>query len=252
MEQPFKGISVFLSGEFLIEKEELFRKIQVAGTYCVEDITKANVVIIGSGQQSLDVVSQRVKCKFWDGWEILTITEEQALEILLSQGHRYTPEEWGKINGDYWLKKFKVSPRRIDINITFDSLFNTTYSPIVYFTDDKDVPTLEGKEVFMFSMENDPVKLFLEQQGAIVKDTFDPTKTDYCLLRESTLEKLKNGEKDRFIRTIEETYNKSKCSKFPYQFLFNNEMRKTSKLKNIKKGDVDPVEELFENTDWNK
>ncbi len=221
-----EDVSVYLSGDFFTGKEILEKKLgEVKVRIEKSDLTRADVIVQGFNQPISDVRA-RIKRQLWDGWDIVTMTEEQLCEVLLPY---FDYAKW-----EYFKKQIDSakSKGRNSIDITYDKLFNLAYSPIVLFSDDKDAPTLEGKEIFMLNPDDDdnitidPIKIFLEQRmGAKVTASFNPRTTDYCLLRESTIGKLKKGEKDIFIQMIERGYNSSHdCEEFRPKFILESEV----------------------------
>ncbi len=222
---------VYLSGEeedFEHGKEKLANELTELGTRIVE-FAYADVVVVGNNKPLSDVAEQ-VKRR-WNGYaDKLTMTEEQVLR-LLSQDTHVRREVAEKGEAENWKKKLRNTTSEKKLTITYDLLLNPVYTPIAHFTDDEDAPTLDGKVVFMLNADDkddirtDPIKLFLEQQmGAIVTAAFDPRRMDYCLLRERTINSLKEGKKEDFIDMIEVRYNSSSCYEFRPEFILESEV----------------------------
>ncbi len=220
---PFYNSKVYLSGDFFVGKDRIVDRLrEEADATVVPEIVMSEVVVVGFNQPTADS-EELVKIQ-WNGFPVpMTITEDQLLKLLARPEHS---EDF-----KYWYERQRNNSNSKNLDITYDLLFNPIYSPIAHFTNDEDAPTLEDKEVFMLDADDndgistDPIKLFLEQKmGAKVTAAFSPRTTDYCLLRESSIERLKRGEKDTYIRMIEKRYNSSNCWEFRPKIILEREV----------------------------
>ncbi len=210
---PFYRIRVYLTGHLHDEKKtlELLKEFKI--TVMTELTYSTNVIVVGENEPHDDVV--RKAELYWDGYDIATISEEELHKLL----------SWDYETFDTWLVRMRSIKEGKNLNITYDRLFNSAYSPIMHISLEDVEKPLAGKAFFVPYDGEESVRLSqsLERLGAKVTGVIRTTEPAYCILKESTLEKLKDGEKDRYIQTIEKSYNSSRCERFPLQFLVEDD-----------------------------
>ncbi|MCD8304121.1 MAG: hypothetical protein LUC86_04765 [Prevotellaceae bacterium] len=210
----FNNAKVYLSGKFSVGKKEIADLLEERGAVARQEdsrnllnLTRDTwVIIAGESQSAMDLL--KIDTLVFDGYNIPIITESGMYSILSGEKEAIFTE-----------------PRK-ELNITFDLLFNSRFSPIVHLNFYEYTHPLGRKEIFIHNVDGE--RHLLEQClgniGACPSKSFNPDETDYCWLRRSTIEMLKKGEKDEFIQIIENKYNGSTSTKFLYRFLIESEV----------------------------
>lgn len=212
----FNGKRVYLSGTFSTSKTEIIdilegvgaivRTIGPKGSKAPLNLAKTTCVIVaGKNQSSNDI--EKIEILSHDGFHIPVITEEEMLDIAAYKKNVYFP----------------IPVKHVDI--TYDFLFNSIVPKLVHFNFYEYTHPLGCKELFLYDIKGQ--KELLDQSlgniGAYVNGEFDPKTIDYCWLKKETIERLKKGQKDEFIRIIEDKYNSSNNNKFTYKFIIESE-----------------------------
>lgn len=200
------GIRIYLMGNF--PNKALFKsRISKAGGITNKGLSKSTRVIVeGTNPNKNDLL--KIETLNHDGFKIPIIQELDINDILLG------------IN-----KNFHFPEVTKNVNITYDFIFNPIHPKIISISKDGITHRLGNKEIFVYKC--DAKFLILGQLigniGGSVTNVFDPNNTNFIMINDLTLEKLKLGEKDEEIILIASIYNTSKSDKFTYKFIIENE-----------------------------
>ena len=214
--RPFDGVRVYLSGTFSVPQSEIVNKLIDAGAigqqigpkggFLPQNLAKTTCVII-AGKKQNDSDLLKIETLAHDGYHIPIITEDEM--YLIMSGKKEA--------------SFPLPVKHVDI--TFNFLFNSRIPKIIHFNFYEYTHPLGRKELFLYDIKGQ--KELLDQSlgniGAYVNGEFDPKTIDYCWLKKETIEKLKKGQKDEFVRIIEDKYNSSNSDKFTYKFIIESE-----------------------------
>ncbi len=211
---PFCGARVYLSGKFSMEKKEIVALLDGNGAVLRSEQSNALlglsketcVIIVGENRLVNDLVeAERLS---FNGYNIPTISEAEMRTIL---------------SGDKEAN-FPKPIKNVDIN--YDFLFTSRFSPIVHLNFHELTHPLGKKDIFLYEVKGEShlLRTCLGNIGAYTSNDFDPNSTDYCWLRKETIEKLKRNEKDNFIQIITDKYNTSNSSQFNYKFIIEQEV----------------------------
>lgn len=208
-------VRVFFCGKFTEPVPVLADRMESRGAI-VRSIAKSSPQLLGLSRETCVIVKgenpkasdlEKMQALDFDGYHIPVISETGLTNILN-----------GTTKADFPKPVKKVS-------LTYDSIFKSGRTRIIHFDFFELTHRLGQKEIFLY---NAPGNNFLLEQalgniGAYSTSAFYPYETDYCWLTQETISKLKNGEKDEFIRIIEDTYNSSDSIKFTYKFIIGSE-----------------------------
>lgn len=205
-QNPFNGVRVYLSGTFSRPNSEIIFKLTNAGANTKMGLAKTTCVIIAGNNQS-DKDLEKIDILSHDGFHIPIITEADALSIIAGEKDASFPEQTK------------------NVNITYDFIFKSQVSKIQHFNFFEHTHPLGQKELFLHEINGDQSLLYqsLGNIGAYGNSEFDPKSIDFCWLKQETIDKLKQGEKDQFIDIITEKYNQSDSDKFTYKFVIESE-----------------------------
>lgn len=204
---PFNGVRVYISGTTSKSKGEIEFKLANAGAVTKMGLAKTTCVIIkGENQSENDKI--KIQTLIHDGFHIPIIQEE---------------EMWNILDGENKDVAFPVPVKSVDI--TYDFIFNSTVPKIVHFNFYEYTHPLSQKEIFFYKADSNQDLLLqcLGNIGAYSNFEFNPKEIDFCWLKKETIEKLKTGEKDKFIQIITDKYNSSDSDKFTYRFIIETE-----------------------------
>ncbi len=212
---PFQNVRVFLSGEFPIGRGLIENLLRKDGAIIDEELTRETWLIINGGYQP-DEDRRRQDELLWRGYEIPIITDDELMQL-----H----------NGEI---RSKFQKPQKDFSITFHRLFNLTYySPFIHLYSENTEQLLPGKTIYMPYNEReevnqdsqpylDAIRECLRRMDVRITNELNG-KTDYCWISEETIEKLKIGKRDNFIRVFEYRYNLPDSADFTYLFFRERE-----------------------------
>lgn len=212
----FYGKRVYLLGTFSVPKTEIIdilesvgaivRSIGPKGAIGPLNLAKTTCVIVAGKNQSRNDI-EKIKILSHDGFHIPIITEEEMRDIANYKKH----------------VDFPTPVKQVDI--TYDFLFNSIVPKIIHFNFYEYTHLLGQKELFLYDIKGEKELLYqsLGNIGAYSNFEFDPKTIDYCWLKRETIEKLKKGEKDEFVKVITDKYNSSNNDKFTYKFIIESE-----------------------------
>lgn len=212
----FSETRVYLSGTFSIPKNTLGDKLESVGAIVRSINSKGtkgwlglsrDTCVIIAGKDIPDVDNEKIQTLLHDGFHIPVISESECLSIL-SGNKTYT---------------FTKPVKNVDIN--YDFIFKSKIPTLQHFNFYEYTHPLGQKEIFLHGIKGNKDLLYqsLGNIGAYSNSEFDPMLIDFCWLREDTIKKLRNGEKDEFIQLITEKYNSSSSIKFTYKFIVESE-----------------------------
>lgn len=206
---PFYNRNVLVTGEFVIDGEEIDRtdiektlRIQY-GAILKANISK-NVHFILIGESPGPDKIKDVENLIYNGFNIRKLYEEDLYKILKG--------EW---------EGYHVSEEIVkDLNLTYE---HYTKKCLKF---ENGLNVIAGKEMFQgkgLSGEKDLFAQITGNLGANSDYQMFP-ETNLCVLSDSTIEKLKNGEKDNTITCIEACYNSRKARTFELSFISEGEI----------------------------
>lgn len=204
---PFYGVRVYISGALSQRKSEIEFMLERAGAITKKGLAKTTCVIIKGDTLSSDEKIKHLTLEH-DGFHIPIISEEETRNIL---------------NGKISNVSFHTPVKNVDI--TYDFIFSSLIPKIAHFNFYEYTHFLGQKELFMHDINGNKALLYqcLGNIGAYSSFEFNPYEIDFCWLKKETITKLKNGEKDDFIRIITDKYNSSDSTKFTYKFIIESE-----------------------------
>ncbi len=219
IDSPLAGMRLYLSGSFrpdfkfkrdlakYLEHDFGAKMMSESGSAGLLGLSKDTCAIVVDGQ--LEEKDQyKLEALDFDGYCIPVLTWDELKDILSGkrEAHLAAPSK--------------------NLSITYDKLFHLRFSPITHLEGEGFAHPLGMKEVYV---DKDIPGLYLLEQalgniGAYTSVSFDPKKTDYCLLTRQCIERLRGGQKDAYIRGIEQRYNTSSEVKFTCKFLLEDEL----------------------------
>ncbi len=213
-ESPFNGARAYLTGTFSTDKRKIAKMLESEGAVLSSESGSSNwlniskdtcVIIAGENPDERDM--EKTEILSFDGYHIPAITEEEMNNILSGKSKANFPK-----------------PEK-HVDITFDSLFKSKFSPMLHFNFYEVKHPLGEREIFIKGVKGNLslIEQSLGNIGAYAVHKFDPINTDYFWLTRETVEKLKAREKDEFIQHVTNTYNSSRSTKFTYRFIIEQE-----------------------------
>lgn len=212
-DSQFNGVRVYLSGTYSVPKTKIVSLLEGEGAIVrsksgdgLLGLAKATCVIIaGKNQSEKDL--EKIEILSHDGFHIPIINEMEMNNIIS-----------GKMNVNFELPVKKV-------DITYNFIFNSIVPKILHFNFHEYTHDLGQRELFLHDIRGDKDLLYqsLGNIGAYTNFDFDPAIINYCWLKQETIDKLKNGEKDDFIKIITDKYNNGDGDKFIYKFIVESE-----------------------------
>ena len=216
-----KDVRFALIGKFSQAKSVLSKQIEKMGGDKKITLAKEScVVVIGANPTKADW--DKLDTLKHDGFHIPQITELEFMDILEGRN-----------------KSFHFPKVIKNVNIDYDFIVNPKYKCLVPISKDGITHRIGGREIFVFS-DACNIQLLWQTIGNLAgeaRNVFSPYETDYILLWESTLNHLKDGNKDELIRIIEKGYNESKAEKFNYKFILAKDFIDFAKERSIKVDD---------------
>ena len=96
-----------------------------------------------------------------------------------------------------------------------------------------------NRELFIYQPKGNKYLLWqmIGNMAGVGTDVFDVNSTDFIVLKDSTVEKLKDGIKDESIIIVENKYNESKSDVFSFNFILENDLMDYIKSSSIKSND---------------
>lgn len=209
------GVRVYFCGKFSQKTSILADKMEARGAI-TRSITANKPTLLGLSKETCVIVKgknvpekdiAKILTLIHDGYHIPVISEADIDDIL---------------NG-IKPSNFPAPIKSVDIN--FDSLFNSIVPKIIHFNFYGYTHPVGQKNIFLHNIRGD--NFLLEQRlgniGAYSCSSFDPYDVDYCWLKKDTIDLLRDGEKDDFIKIITDSYNSSSNTKFTYKFIIESE-----------------------------
>lgn len=199
---PLYDRKIVITGIFRQDRKELAEIIKSMGADIDKSITKkTHYVLIGEepGPKKIEKLDKLIH----DGYNIRKLYQKDIDIILEGYGKDYYEEKEIKKDLDFTIEHY--NKHHISFNYK-----NIIASKELYF----------GKGI---TGNIDLFKQITGNLGAFGDDKIY-SDTNICVLSNSTLEKLKCGEKDETILYIQDFYNKNKSITFEFQFLSENEI----------------------------
>jgi NAD-dependent DNA ligase len=202
---PFNGRRVAYTGTFTIDSRSLSKKLKEWGADVNNAITKStNIVLIGENPNA-DKINQ-LEARIHDGFHIKKLYQEDLNNI------------FNFVNWEDYLTEIDVV-KSLDFTIEH---FNQHH-----FRFDEGVKNkIAGKELYFcggFRKDKGAIEQITGNLAAWLNYVISP-QVQIFVLSDSTLEKLKNGEKDESILKIQNYYNKNKGTKFDFMFMSENDI----------------------------
>lgn len=208
---PFYKRRVAYTGTFSIESRTLSKLLKSFGAEVNNTITKATkIVLIGQNPNPKSI--DKIETLQHDGFTTLRLSQEDLDCILRG-------EKWEKyITSDEVVK---------DLDFTLDH-FNQHH----YIFDEGTRNKIAGKELYFcegFRKDKSAILQITGNLGAWGNFTLS-SQIQIFVLSNSTLTKLRQGEKDENILMIEDFYNKNKAEKFDFSFMTEDDILCFAKL----------------------
>lgn len=200
---PFYDRKVVITGEFNQTRKEIAQKLKSMGADIDSNITKrTNFVLIGDEPGPVKI--EKLEKLIHDGFNIKKLYQRDLDSIFNGNLRLYYGEKEIKKSLDFTIKHY------LDHHVTFDNGYNIIASKDLFFP-----KNLSGN-----------IDLFHQLAGNLGAsgDNEIYPETNICILSDSTLEKLRNGEKDSTIQYIQDFYNNNKSITFDFTFLAESEI----------------------------
>lgn len=219
---PFFNRNALVTGDFIVNGEKLERsdiektlRVQYGAVLKTNVTSKVHFVLIGEnpGPEKMKDLEKLI----YNGFKIRKLYKEDLERIL--QG------EW---------EGYHVSEEIIkDLDLTYEHYTNKCLKF------QNGVNVIAGKEMFQGKGLSGDKDLFGQITGNIGahSDYSMYPETNLCVLSDSTIEKLKKGEKDDTIIYIEACYNSRKARTFELEFISEGEILRYVKERIETKGD---------------
>lgn len=197
---PLQGKRIIVSGEFCgYSSRSLSSTLKGYGAELCPSATK-NVHFAFIGKEASSKVTEGIEKLVHNGFRIPVGGEQDAEKV---------------IAGDIeWLVRLPEVKKKLDFTIEHYNSHRITFEP------GRNV--IASKEIFYGKGFSGDFLLFNQltgNLGAFGDNIGIYPETNICLLSDSTLQKLKEGEKDETVLYIEDFYNKSDAITFTYSFL---------------------------------
>lgn len=221
---PFYDRKVVITGVFSQSRQELGLVLKSMGADINTGITKKTTyVLIGedAGEKKLEKLEKLIH----DGFNIRKLYQKDIDSILLG--------DWEGYYADKEIKK--------DLDFTIEH-YNKHH---ILFENDKNI--IASKELFYGKGIAGNFDLFNQITGNLgaAGDNEIYPETNICILSDSTISKLKKGEKDETILYIQDFYNNNKSITFDLKFILEAEILRFCKERCMKCGDKITME-LYE------
>ena len=221
---PFYDRKVVITGVFSQGRQELGLALKSMGADINTGITKKTTyVLIGedAGEKKLEKLEKLIH----DGFNIRKLYQKDIDSILLG--------DWEGYYADKEIKK--------DLDFTIEH-YNKHH---ILFENDKNI--IASKELFYGKGIAGNFDLFNQITGNLgaAGDNEIYPETNICILSDSTISKLKKGEKDETILYIQDFYNNNKSITFDLKFILEAEILRFCKERCMKCGDEITME-LYE------
>lgn len=200
---PFYDRKVVITGDFSISRKELSVQLKNMGADINTAISKKTVfILIGEspGPKKLEEVDKLLH----NGFNIRKLYQSDLDAIFNGEWEKY--------------KEAINQPKDLDLTIKHYEKHH------IRFENNRNV--IASKELFYgkgFSGNFDIFNQITGNLGALGDCAIYP-ETNICVLSDSTLNKLKNGEKDETILYIQDYYNKNKSVTFDFLFISESEI----------------------------
>lgn len=200
---PFYDRKVVITGEFLLDRKELANQLKRMGADIDTSITKrTNYVLIGTdpGPAKMEKLEKLIH----DGFNIRKLFQ-QDIDAILSGN-------WEGYHAEKEVKK--------DLSFTYDHYLKHH----VTFESDRNI--IASKELYYGTGFKGNLDLFKQITGNLgaAGDVEIYPETNICVLSDSTLETLEEGEKDDTILYIENYYNNNKAIVFDFAFISESDI----------------------------
>lgn len=215
-----KGIRIFFTGSFSVSKKTLIDKAISLGASDITGLSKqTNLIVKGKNVSATDLNS--IYRLNYNGFYFPIIDEVEFTKIISENKKVNYPD----------VKKNK--------NITYDSVFNSPFSVLKKVSNDGLTHIIGNRELFIYQPKGNKYLLWqmIGNMAGVGTDVFDVNSTDFIVLKDSTVEKLKDGIKDESIIIVENKYNESKSDVFSFNFILENDLMDYIKSSSIKSND---------------
>lgn len=202
-QNPFYDRKVVITGIFTQERKKLGLQLKSMGADINTGITKnTNYVLIGEdpGLKKIEKVDKLI----YDGYKIRKLYQKDIDAILSGEWEVYHATKEVKKDIDLTIEHYNRH------HIGFENEGNIIASKELYY----------GKG---FAGNFDLFNQITGNLGACGDNTIYP-ETNICVLSNSTIEKLKKGEKDETILYIQDLYNSNKSITFDFKFISEHEI----------------------------
>lgn len=200
---PFYDRKVVITGEFNQGRKEIAKKLKAMGADIDSSISKkTNFVVIGDspGPKKIETLDKLIH----NGFNIKKLYQHDLDAIFEGESEQYHGVKKVKKSLDFTMKHY------LEHHVVFKDGYNIIASKELFFPNN-----LSGNADLFHQITGN--------LGAFGDNEIYPN-TNICVLSDSTLEKLKNGEKDELIQYIQDYYNNNKSVTFDLTFLTESEI----------------------------
>lgn len=224
---PLSGLRICLAGTFTMPTLDMNKRLRQLGVKKIDRVTSistdstantppiketTNLFVLGENVPEDSIKRYELNCH--DGYKAVMITESQLYALMRGEETMAIPKEVTKqIDLDY--SYYEWEPPVINGHI----LTTRVSSPLIYDMQSVLSPVAR-KEIFLPDMEGvdmSALRQIIGNLGGYANNYYDE-KTNVVLLGNDTIEKWKNGIKDKVILDLENMYNRSTNKFFNVQF----------------------------------
>lgn len=202
-ETPFTRRSVCLLGTFRISTKTLQKKLQVLGAEIKQGLSRNLHYAVMGRNVPADAMEHLQQLAF-HGYQPKVLDENDLENILQGHySHYFVPEQTQK---DLHL----TIRHYLNARLNYDENENPLYMKELYLAPDTEVPQAE-----LYQM--------LGNRGIYANAYIDDT-TDAIVISNRSLQHLRDGQSDEFLRYIEQQYNKSRAQTFRFRLTSEGEI----------------------------
>lgn len=194
---PFYDKKIVITGVFRQDRKELANYLKSNGADINTSISKKTDFVLIGDEPGIRKI-EKLDTLQMDGYHVRRIYQEDLDRIICGKWEGYEAIETTK-----------------RLNLTYEH-YEMNHVNVI-----ESLNPIYGKELFFGNSKDAAFSSFAQLTGnfGAFGDTYLSVDTNLCVLNDSTIQALKNGEKDETILYIEDYYNSTKAVKFEYKFI---------------------------------
>lgn len=208
---PFYGRRVAFTGNFTIDARQLSKMLKKLGAEVNNCITRStNFVLIGQNPNATKI--SQVDSRIHDGFHIQKLFQEDIDKIF---------------RGEDWDKYMTIAENVKSLDFTLEHFYKHHYE-----FNEGVKNKIAGKELYFcngFRKDKLAIEQITGNLAAWLNYTLLP-KIEIFVLSNSTIDHLKNGQKDDNIIMIQNYYNNNKGDKFDFKFMSEDDILNFARL----------------------